>query len=156
MSTDFTADDLVGRWDIVSWEQVYDDGRVQLPLGSRLNGFIRYTSDGDMACLITKAERAPFRTGGQWDADDAEKATAYGSMLAYAGSWSLDVDGDGPVVTHKVDMSLFPNWVGGQQRRRISLQPDGSITLEARLEDGTSEARTARLAWRRHNSEGQA
>ena len=139
--------DLVGRWDIVAWEQVYDDGRRELPMGEHLEGFIRYLPDGDMVCMIGRAERAKFVKGGQWNAPDDEKALAYQSMLAYAGRWRIA----GDVITHRVEMSLFPNWKGGEQKRRVQVQADGTLALTARLEDSTPQARTARLVWRRHD-----
>lgn len=137
--------DITGRWNIISWEQDYDDGRLLHPFWEELEGFIRYTEDGDMACMIAKVARPRFTSGGQWNADDPEKAAAYSSMLAYAGTY--DVEGD--TVTHHVDLSLFPNWIGGDQRRTFVFRHDGTLALEARLEDGTPEARTARLVWRR-------
>lgn len=140
---------LVGRWDIVSWEQVYDDGRSELPLGEHLSGFIRYLPDGDMVCMISRADRKRFEHGGQWNAPAAEKAGAYDSMLSYAGRYQVD----GEVVTHRVEASLFPNWIGGEQKRRAQLQPDGTLALLARLEENTPQARTARLVWRRHAQE---
>lgn len=141
---------LVGRWDIVSWEQLYDDGRRELPMGDALEGFIRYLPDGDMICMICRTDRSSFQTGGQWNATDAEKARAYQTMLSYAGRFRVE----GDVVVHSVEFSLFPNWKGGRQSRRFRFLPDGSIALEARLEEGTPEARTARLVWRRHTAEG--
>ena len=147
-----TAADLVGRWDIVSWVQAYDDGRVQHPMGEDLEGFIRYTADGEMVCMIVRGDRAAFATGGQWDASDEEKAVAYQSMLSYAGRY--EVVGD--AVTHHVELSLFPNWAGGQQRRRFVFRDDGTLALEARLEADTQQARTARLVWRRHAPSGSS
>ncbi len=142
---DTTMPDITGRWDILSWEQDYDDGRLLFPMGEELHGSIHYTADGDMSCMIARADRPRFTTGGQWNADEAEKAGAYSSMLAYAGTYDVADD----VVTHHVMISLFPNWIGGDQRRRFVFRPDGTLALEARLEDGTPEARTARLVWRR-------
>lgn len=137
---------LVGRWDIVSWEQLYDDGRRELPLGEQLEGFIRYLADGDMICMISRADRKRFEKGGQWNAPDEEKARAYDAMLSYAGRYQVD----GDLITHKVETSLFPNWIGGEQKRRLAVCADGTLALTARLEDGTPQARTARLVWRRH------
>lgn len=138
--------DPTGRWDILAWEQLYDDGRRELPMGDQLEGFIRYTPDGDMVCMIARTDRPKFVRGGQWNAPDDEKAGAYQSMLAYAGRWSVD----GDVITHRVQMSLFPNWKGGEQKRRLQVNPDGTLALTARLEEGTPQARTAKLVWRRH------
>lgn len=135
----------VGRWEILSWEQRFDDGRVELPMGESLQGFIQYTEGGHMACMIARAERPSFESGGQWNANNSEKAAAYASMLAYGGRYEVNAD----VITHFVDISLFPNWVGGAQKRRFEVNADGTLTLSARLEEGTPQARSARLVWRR-------
>lgn len=136
---------LIGRWIIVSWEQQYADGRVEQPMGDQPEGFIDYSAEGAMACMISRKDRARFVTGGQWNASDEEKARAYDSMLAYAGQYRFD----GETIVHTVDMSLFPNWKGGEQKRELSFQPDGNIALIARLEQGTPQARVSRLVWRR-------
>ena len=135
--------DINGRWEIVSWEQVYDDGRVVYPMGQELRGFIEYGPYG-MFCLVAKANRTNFSSGGQWSASDAEKAAAYSSYLTYSGGY--EVEGD--VIVHQVEHSLFPNWEGGSQRRIAKFQ-NGLLHLTARLEADTSEARSAVLVWRR-------
>ncbi len=139
-----SKDQVVGRWNIVSWLQLYDDGRVLAPFGERLEGFLRYLPDGDMIVFIERADRGAFKTGGQWDASFAEKAGAYEEVLSYAGTFRLD----GDHVVHEVKHSLFPNWKGGQQRRAVRLDGD-FLFIEARLEDGTPQARTAQLKWQR-------
>ncbi|MEV5848648.1 lipocalin-like domain-containing protein [Streptomyces sp. NPDC051985] len=137
--------DLVGRWVLESWVQDYDDGRVKHPMGNDATGFVRYAEDGDFAVMISRSGRSPFTTGGQWDASEAEKATAYESMLAYGGRYEFVDDH----VLHHVEISLFPDWIGGVQRRRLVAAGDGTIALEARLDAGTAQARTARIVWRR-------
>lgn len=137
--------DLTGRWELVTFTQNYDDGRQVLPMGETPQGMIQYTSDGFMSCMICRANRSNFTTGGQWNASDTEKAGAYNSMLSYAGRYTLEEG----VVTHLVDLSLFPNWVGGQQKRQFKFDAQGQLSLTARLEENTSEARTALLLWKR-------
>lgn len=56
--------DPIGRWDIVAWEQLYDDGRRELPMGEQLEGFIRYLPDGDMVCMVSRVDRPRFVKGG--------------------------------------------------------------------------------------------
>lgn len=136
--------DIKGRWYVQSWAQEYDDGRVVHPFGEKLEGFIEY-GDDTLVVLVTRAPRTLFTTGGQWDASDAEKAAAYNEYLSYAGTYSVD----GDYVTHHVELAIFPNWQGGKQRRKIVWGDDGELMLVARLEEGTPEARTARLTWRR-------
>lgn len=139
------ASDNRGLWRIVSWVQDYDDGRLIHPMGVELDGFIDYRDDGTFAVMISRRDRAMFTTGGQWDASQAEKASAYDAMLAYAGRYEFQ-DGN---VLHHVEISLFPGWIGGTQKRRIVTSGDGTLALEARLEEGTAEARTARILWNR-------
>lgn len=142
--------DIKGRWHIRSWTQEYDDGRVVHPFGEQLDGFIEY-GDGTMFCLLTKVPRTRFATGGQWSAADTDKARAYDEFLSYAGGYSID----GDTVTHHVELCIFPDWQGGRQRRRIVWGEDGGLTLVARIEEGTSEARTAKLSWRRAQAGGR-
>jgi hypothetical protein len=137
-------DEIIGRWDIISWEQHYDDGRVIRPMGDQLEGFILYSSDGTMACFIARANRPRFPSGLQWDGTQAEKAHAYEGIMSYGGRFTLQAN----QVEHQVDVSLFPNWVGGIQKRLVTLNAD-ELSISARLEVGTSEARTALLQWRR-------
>lgn len=135
--------DLLGRWALRQWTQAYDDGRVTHPMGQAPRGFIQYDDDR-MFCMIERTDRQVFATGGQWNASAEEKARAYESFMSYAGTYDLA----GDEVRQHVDMSLFPNWEGGVQRRKAAIV-DGLLHLSARLEDGTPEARTASLVWER-------
>jgi hypothetical protein len=136
--------DIFGRWDILAWEQLYDDGRRVLPMGEHLEGFIEYGEHG-MFCVIARPQRARFASGAQWNASPDEKAAAYSSYLTYAGGYWIE----GETIVHEVVHSLFPNWEGGLQRRSAVLE-GATLHLSARLEENTPEARTARLSWRRH------
>ncbi|MFC5697136.1 lipocalin-like domain-containing protein [Pseudomonas sp. GCM10022186] len=133
---------IKGRWQILSWEQAYDDGRLVHPMGTELEGFIEYGDHG-MFCVIARQGREPLE-GGQWSASAAEKAKAYDGYLTYAG----DYDIENGVIQHHVRHSLFPNWEGGTQKR-VALFNGDTLELTARLEEGTAEARTARLRWKR-------
>ena len=142
MSTTMDKAQILGRWRIVEWVQRYDDGTEKYPLGRKPQGFIQYDSDR-MFCFLCSAERKPL-TGGQWTSPDAEKAAAYASCFVYSGTYEIA----GDEILHKVDLSLYPNWVGTTQRRR-TLFREGHLALTARLEEGTAEARTAELIWER-------
>lgn len=137
------AEALAGRWKIESWIQHYDDGRIVHPMGETLMGFVHY-GKRFMSCSIARQARPSFETGGQWNAQSQEKARAYDSYLSYWGEY--EVSGD--VVIHHVRSSLFPNWEGGVQRRTARLT-GSRLDLSARLEEGSSQARTAVLVWER-------
>ncbi|BBU59347.1 hypothetical protein KU6B_56120 (plasmid) [Mameliella alba] len=59
--------DIGRHWIIVSWRQEYDDGRVVLPLGDDLTGFVQY-HDGRVVVMLIDATRPNFTTSGQWGA----------------------------------------------------------------------------------------
>lgn len=135
---------IEGRWIIISWRQDYDDGRKVCPFGEQIEGFIEY-GRGNMFCVLSKKPRRVFITGGQWDAADSDKAAAYDEYLTYAGRYEFD----GETVSHLIDLCIFPNWQGTVQRRKVMCTGPDAMTLVARIEDATPEARTAVLAWRR-------
>ena len=139
-----TQKDIEGLWDLQSMEQRYDDGRVIYPFGRNVEGRIYYGADKSMFCAIQKRARTPFSTGKQWTADDTEKARAYDDYLTYCGRYEME----GDTVTHYIEISLYPDWIGKQQVRKIRLM-DGRLHITARLEDNTPEARTSLLIWER-------
>lgn len=51
--------------DVATPAAMYDDGRCELPMGEQIEGFTRYTADGDMVCHIARAGRAKFGKGGK-------------------------------------------------------------------------------------------
>lgn len=135
---------IAGLWTLASMEQRYDDGRVVFPFGQNAEGRLYYGADGAMFVAIQKDGRQPFKTGKQWTASAEEKAGAYNDYLTYAGRY--EVNGD--EVSHFIDISLFPDWIGEQQKRKFRFK-NGQLQLVARLEEGTLEARTALLIWER-------
>lgn len=139
---------LVGLWNLQSMEQRYDDGRVVYPFGPNAQGRIYYGEDRTMFAAIQRAGRKPFTTGKQWTASSEEKAAAYDNYLTYWGRY--EVDGD--KVTHLIEISLFPDWIGQRQVRKTRFE-NGVLFITARLEDGTPEARTAYLIFRRAGAE---
>ena len=139
--------DIEGLWNLLSMEQRYDDGRVIYPFGRNVEGRIYYGADKSMFCAIQKSGRTPFSTGKQWTADEAEKAGAYNDYLTYCGRYELD----GDTATHHIEISLYPDWIGKQQARKIRLV-DGLLHITARLEDNTPEARTSLMIWERAGS----
>jgi Lipocalin-like domain len=138
------VDDLVGVWGVVSWTQEYDDGRTIQPMGASPVGRLTYTASGHVSAIITADDRENFAGSAQWHGSEGERAAAYDSCMAYAGTYVVD----GTTVVHNVEVSLFPNWVGSKQRRTAMLTAN-ELQLVGRIEEGTADARTVRLSWTR-------
>ena len=73
-----------------------------------------------------KAHRPLFASGDQGVGTSEEMSAALGGYVAYCGTYS--VDETARVVTHSLTMSLFPNWVGTEQRRHVVFNGD-QLTL---------------------------
>lgn len=124
-------------------EQRYDDGRVVYPFGKDAQGYIFYSPDGFMFSAVQRRGRTLFKTGKQWTASVEEKAQAYDGYVTYCGRYQVD----GDRVTHFIEVSLFPDWIGQPQVRNIKFE-SGMLYVTARLEEGR-EARTAYIIFER-------
>jgi Lipocalin-like domain len=76
--------------------------------------------------------------------EDAERAAAFSSYLAYCGSYEIS----GDVVVHRVAMSSFPNGVGSEQMRFHELSGDELVLRTAPLVIG-GDSIVNELRWRR-------
>jgi hypothetical protein len=137
---------LAGTWRLRWWESVAADGDVRLPLGPAPEGLLVYAADGTMMTCMARADRPSFASSDLLGGTDAEKVDAVEGFIAYGGAWRMD----GEDVVHTVEASLFPNWVGSQQRRRVELSTDGeSLTLIAPPFLVGGVVRTNRVGWTR-------
>jgi hypothetical protein len=140
------ADQLIGTWRLRSWESTSPDGEARLPLGPAPEGLLVYSPDGTMLTCMARGGRTPFASPDLLGGTDGEKILAVDSFVAYGGAWRVE-DGD---VIHTVEASLFPNWVGSQQRRHVQLAGDGgSLTLVAPPVVMGGVVRINRVGWTR-------
>jgi hypothetical protein len=135
---------LVGTWRLISWENRTVDGEISHPLGENASGYIAYTDDGYVFVAIMSPARVPFVAGDLLSGSRAEKASAAETYVSYCGRY----DFRGDTVTHHVELSLFPNWVGVAQERLVKTSGD-RLVLSTRplLLEGRQQ--TAHLLWER-------
>jgi len=132
------AQRLVGSWELVSYEIIAADG-TRRP-GNYDRGQITYDASGRMSAHLmhssNKADASPQT--------DELRAAAFRRYLGYYGPFI--VDDSGGTVTHLVEGSSNPSWVGTTQLRYLELSADNArLTLS--LRDG---ARTTQsLVWKR-------
>lgn len=115
---------LVGTWTLRE-AHGWDDkgGRLENVYGRSPTGYITYGADGRMMALITHGERARLDRDRQ-SAPVEQRAAAYASSVAYAGTYEFD----GERVVHHVDASTFPKWVGADLVRFVRFG-EGHVSL---------------------------
>ena len=139
------SDEFVGAWKLISFERRTAAGEVTYPMGQNPAGRLTYDALGRMSAQIMRPDRPKFQAGSpaSWSAD--EKAAAFDGFIAYYGTFS--VSETDRVVIHHVEASLYPHWVGTDQRR---LYEFSGSQLILRAQNGSGGAGTeSRLVWER-------
>jgi Lipocalin-like domain len=143
------AADLLGTWLLESCEGFCEGEPTLHPLGEHPTGTLLYSPDGWISVAIMREKRTLFAADDILKGSEAEKARAAETYLSYSGRWTLD----GDRVKHDVVVSLFPNWIGGRQERRVQLE-GGRLTLSTDPIDFGGRSRRVQMSWRRPSSAG--
>jgi hypothetical protein len=113
---------LAGRWSLMSFEAIDAEGNSSNPFGTSPKGWLRYEADGFMCVQIMGSDRAAFASE-DWTGSTAEEAqNAFDTYIAYFGTYEVD-ETEGSV-THLPESHLWPNGVGGRQKRFFTLDGD--------------------------------
>lgn len=135
---------LIGTWELVEWTATVGD-RVQRPFGGNAVGRLTYTVEGHMWATLMRRDRRPLTATTLAGATASERAAAAAGYLNYTGTYTEMADR----VIHHVELSLMPNWVGGDQERIVNWI-DGDLVLSTEPQTGRSgEVIVNRLRWRR-------
>ena len=123
-------DSLIGTWRLVSYEAHDAQGKISDPLGKNLLGLLCYTKDGFMSLQVMREGRPGYSSGDIHVSLMEEMAAAADGYVAYAGRFSVDEAAG--TVTHHVQLSLSPTWVGTDQTRTVALRA-GHLCLKGGL-----------------------
>lgn len=135
---------FVGTWRLVSYEVRRADGRITYPWGRDPVGRLMYSEDGYVSVAMMSANRPHFVAKDVKRGSVEEKAAAVDTYISYCGRY--EVQGD--AIIHHVEICLFPNWVGADQKRNFEFDGD-RLSLSAALPSGDGVQKTAHLIWER-------
>lgn len=114
-------DTVVGTWKLVSVTATTDKGVVdKAALGQNPSGLLTYTADGRMMAIISDDGRKPLSIADRVSAPADERAQAYSSFMAYAGTYTYTCE----KVVHHIEIASLQNWVNTDQTRFVTLQGD--------------------------------
>ena len=117
---------FTGTWKLVSSEFRRSDGQLTYPMGRDAIGIIMYDANGHMSVQIVCPDRPAFASGDHLKGTPMEIKSAFEGFIAYYGAY--EVNQEEGTVTHRVEGSSFPNWVGLAQRRFFEFS-DNRLTL---------------------------
>jgi len=139
-------DDLTGSWKLVSLQHKPAGGTEYYPLGKDPQGLLIYSRDGYMAIALSPRIRPYFQDSRLFMGTDTEKAVAFGTYVSYSGRYRISND----KVIHKIEMSLFPNWVGTEQERLFQFDVQNQLVISTpEYVSATGAMETASLVWTR-------
>ena len=114
---------LIGTWHLQSYtETAVGASQVSYPLGEDAQGSILYAPDGYMAAQLMRPGRKAFSGGDLYLASADEFRDAASGYLSYSGPYHVDEQQG--LLSHCVELSLFPNWIGQVQQRVARLDGD--------------------------------
>jgi hypothetical protein len=135
---------LAGTWTLLEYTSKDNEGVVTRPFGTNLRGLLIYSPEGYMSVQIMKAVRPSFELNDLFSGGTEERAGAMSSYIAYAGRYTIAPDH----VTHHVEWSLFPNWVGDDQVRYWTVENE-VLTLRTPAMRTGGKDHVGTLKWKR-------
>lgn len=113
---------LLGMWKLVHSVEIDAAKNQHYPFGVDAIGYIVYDAAGKMAVQISRAARQAFHSKVFKGATATEALTLSQDYLAYFGGYEVDVESQ--VVHHRIEGSLFPNYIGQTLSRRYHFYDD--------------------------------
>jgi hypothetical protein len=121
-------DQLVGTWQVVSWEQVRPDGSRFQRFGTNPKGVHIFDANGRYAVIFAHPELPRIASNNPSTPTPEELKGLVGRSIAYYGTYT--VDEASKVVDLRVEASSFPNQVGGDNRRTITVLTADELKYE--------------------------
>ena len=135
---------LVGTYDLVSWENRYQSGEIHYPLGPDAKGVISYSFDGFVFVHIMAANRETHSVSDLFGGKLSEIRNSATTHISYCGRYKVL----GKEIIHYASISSFPNWVDSEQRRHWEFK-EGRLLLSAQGLQLKNEKVDAYLIWQR-------
>jgi Lipocalin-like domain len=153
MSTHATAADFVGTWRLLDYSFIHEDGVIEHPWGTNVHGYLLYSAEGYMSGNLSPANDWPsrrarlaaaFKAHDGADALRLARRAGRRDYIAYTGRYTVE----GDTVTHHVETSLFPNWVGRPETRYYKFEGN-TLTLRTSPIRSGRHTVIAQLVWER-------
>ena len=110
---------LAGTWTAVSWEQVGKDGSKFERFGANPQGVNVFDANGRFVVIYARSDLPKLDAQDPMKSTAAENKAIMEGSIAYFGTYT--VDETAKTISMRVETSTFPNQVGREQKRTISV-----------------------------------
>lgn len=115
--------EIIGSWKLLSYIEVPINGTDSyFPVGKSPKGILIFNPDGYMSVQISSNDFQDFESEDRMIASDEEFRHRLHTYIAFSGRYL--VDNDEACVIYHIETSLFPNWMGKKQRRKLDFESD--------------------------------
>ena len=139
-------DQLIGAWELVSYQVTDERGIITYPLGEDATGMAIYQEDGFMSVQTMSQGRPAYAAGDLHAGPPNAMAAAAKGYLAYSGTFHVHED-EGRV-DHHMKVSLNPNWLGDTQPRYVQIEED-LLTIKSQPVFIQGREQNTQIVWRR-------
>jgi hypothetical protein len=137
---------VAGTWKLISYETVTPSGVRTFPLGEDAVGLLIYQSSGRMSVQFMRRDRPTFKSGDAWRGSLEEERAAFEGFFSYAGRYTVDAARG--VVTHHIEISSAPNYVGSDVERTFSVSGN-RVTQRTPQRQLAGQTSSSILIWER-------
>lgn len=95
----------------------WSDGRLTYLFGEDATGLITYDASGFFSAQLMRQNRPEFTSNDMQRSNPDEMKQAFEGYIAYWGRF--EVNEEAGILNHLPEGSLFPNWIGTVQPRKI-------------------------------------
>jgi lipocalin-like protein len=144
MGSESLVQSVLGTWKLMSYvREVLDSNERFNQFGEDPAGYLGYSADGRMYAIFVRQDRI---TPGDVVPTDEEGVKLLGTMVAYAGTFTLDAE----KVVHHIDVSWNQAWTGTDQVRYYQLSGN-MLTITTAPYRSYQDGRQGRsvLVWRK-------
>lgn len=138
-----TAKQLVGAWTLVSIYNDQDGKKIDI-YGPSPKGITIMSHDGHFARMITRSGLPKFAVNNREKGTPEENKAVMQGSIAYFGTYSCSAADKGCIL--HVEESTFPNWVGANQKRLMTLVGDELREVNPLASTGTGKGI---IVWKR-------
>lgn len=138
-----TAKQLAGTWKLVSIT-IEKSGQKTDMYGPNPQGITIFDRNGHFSRLISRSDVSKFASNNRLAGTPEENKAAVQGSIAYFGTYSCNA-ADKSCMVH-IEGSSFPNWVGVDQKRLLTLSGDELREANSAPSTGTG---SAQVVWKR-------